>query len=297
MEQLTFYLEVLSQRVLQDGGFSGKHGGDYRPDATAWSILALSAAGVNSFLVESARKRLVDEQLKDGRISSHSEYPQAFWPTPLAIMAWQGAPEYRQPQLRAVRFLLRTTGVHWEKKQDNPEGHDPMIPGWPWVEHSHSWVEPTALSLLALQVTGFGEGKRAEEATRMLMDRVLPQGGWNYGNTFVFEQQLRPDLESTGVALNALSGRVASESVQRSLDYLKSQVERVRSPLALGWGILGLGAWNSRPLKAQEWILESLQRQQQWGEYDTAQLALLLVAFQVKGGITSIWDGRTKIKI
>jgi len=290
MDQLTFYLEVLSQKVLKDGGFSSKHGGDYRADVTAWSILVLTAADVNSDIVESARRSLVNNQLDDGRLSIHREYPEVFWPTPLAIMAWQGATEYRQPQLRAVRFLLKTTGIHWEKKQDFPEGHNTMIPGWSWVENSHSWVEPTALSLLALQVTGFGQGKRAQEATKMLMDRMLPQGGWNYGNTFVFEKQLHPDPESTGVALNALAGRVTSESVQGSLDYLKTQVEQIRSPLSLGWGILGLGAWNLRPAKAQEWILESLQRQKQWGEYDSVQLALLLVAFQVKGGITSLWD-------
>ena len=41
---------------------------------------------------------------------------------------------------------------------------------------------------------------RIREAVRLLWDRQLPHGGWNYGNTVVLKQELRPHLLPTGLA-------------------------------------------------------------------------------------------------
>jgi hypothetical protein len=76
------------------------------------------------------------------------KHPDAFWPTSLAILAWQGSPEHIGNQSRAVNFLLNISGTHFNRKLDSPVGHDTSIKGWPWVENTHSWVEPTALALI-----------------------------------------------------------------------------------------------------------------------------------------------------
>jgi hypothetical protein len=105
-----------------------------------------------------------------------------------------------------VQFLLGASGTHWEKKEDSPVAHDPSIRGWAWIEDTHSWIDPTVMALLALEVTGYREHPRFEEGIRMIMDRQLRQGGWNYGNTMVYGQELRPFPDTTGLALTA-SGR------------------------------------------------------------------------------------------
>jgi hypothetical protein len=166
--------------------------------------------------------------------------------------------------------------------------NDPSIQGWSWIANTHSWVEPTALSLIALQSAGYGTHKRANEATHMLMDRQLSHGGWNYGNTVVFDQELRPMTENTGMALNALAGRVTEEKVTRSLHYLEFQIKWLRTPLSLGWSLLGLGAWGKRPDNAKKRILESLELQKIYGDYDTSLLALLILSFFLSGGITDV---------
>ena len=120
------------------------------------------------------------------------------------------------------------------------------------------------------------------------MDRQLSHGGWNYGNTVVFDQELRPMPGNTGMALNALSGRVAEEEVTRSLDYLKFQINMFRTPLSLGWGLLGLGAWGKRPDHAEKRILESLNLQKRYGNYDTSLLAILILSFFLSGGISDL---------
>lgn len=282
------HVEALRERALPDGGFVARVGGSYRPDATAWAILALAAAGLKADVLGPPRTRLAADQFEDGRLSVLPDHPDAFWPTPLAILAWYGSPQHREAQSRALDFLLRTHGRHWQKQPGSPFAHDATIQGWPWIAGTHSWLEPTALSLLALRISGYGEHQRAQEATRLLMDRQLPRGGWNYGNKIVFGHELYPLPETTGVALNALAGRVPRERVESSLAYLRVEVDRLRTPLSLGWGLLGLGAWGEYSGGIQPWIIESLKRQEQYGSYDTTWLSLLLVAFFAKGGLLSV---------
>ena len=88
--------------------------------------------------------------------------------------------------------------------------------------------------MMALKIAGYGDHKRVKEATRLLLDRQLPQGGWNYGNTLVFDQELRPMPLSTGVVLNALKDQTSLATIQRSLTYLQSRVVSLPTPHLTG---------------------------------------------------------------
>jgi len=161
--------------------------------------------------------------------------------------------------------------------------------GWPWIANTHSWVEPTSLAILALRITGGAEQERVKEGLHLLLDRQLPGGGWNYGNTKVFGQELFPFPESTGTALNALKGMVPKSQIQKSLDYLKSRLQDVRTPLSLGWGLMGLASWGEKPTEARAMINECLERQKRYGSYDTASLSLLMVASRAPQGLESVF--------
>ncbi|MGA6993195.1 MAG: hypothetical protein WBX50_04775 [Candidatus Deferrimicrobiaceae bacterium] len=281
-------METLRGRGLAGGGFSHRPAGEYRVDATAWAAMALAAAGTDESLLGKARDRIAGEQQEDGRVSVSPEHPEAFWPTPLAALAWEGSPPHREAQSRAVTFLKETTGRHFVKDPESPVKHDPSIRGWPWIANTHSMVEPTALSLIALRTAGQGGNGRTREGIRMLMDRQLAAGGWNYGNTSVYGQELYPQPENTGLALDALAGRVLRNDVARSLGYLEERLTHVRAPLSLGWGLLGLGAWGARPGNARHWLRESFALQRKYGPYDTTLLSLLLLASLATGGLESV---------
>jgi hypothetical protein len=240
-------------------------------------------------VIESGRSRLVASQLEDGRVSVFPTDPGPFWPTSLAILAWHGTSKYAKQRVRATDFLLRTTGKHWEKTENSPLEHDTSIHGWPWTQDTHSWVEPTSLSILALRTAGMGGHKRVREGVRMLMDRQLPSGGWNYGNTLAFGTELVPQADCTGIALNALAGEVPQSDLEKSVRYLQTHVMRLRTPLSLGWGILGLGAWGRRPEQATAWIGECLARQDLYGVYDTTLVSLLLLALEGKQGLENLF--------
>jgi hypothetical protein len=287
---ISFWINRLKERALDSGGFASTPRGDYRPEATCWAILALLGDPANHDLIKRARARLVADQLPDGRVCLSPEHPETFWPTSLAVFAWHQSPEYRKNQALAAQFLLTSSGEHWPVKANAPIAHNTDLKGWSWIAGTHSWVEPTGLAMIALKIAGYGHHARVQEATRLLLDRQLPHGGWNYGNTMVFGQELRPMPLSTGIALNALKNETPEETIQPSLTYLQSRVIGLHTPRSLGWSLLGLAAWGARPAQAQPQIYNCLKSQGKYGVYDTSSLALLLVALKSPGGLEEIFS-------
>jgi len=268
---------ALLRRALPDGGFSGRPGGQFQVDSTAWGILAVKACGGSEELLVRSLRVLMREQLPDGRLCVSKTQPASFWPTALAILAWQDSEPYREAQQRAIRFLLETTGFHFPRQSDAPLAHDSQLRGWPWIGETHSWVEPTATAMMALRATGHSDHDRVKEAVRMLMNRQLPHGGWNYGNSVVFGKELHPMPESTGAALAGLAGMVDRDVVMPSLTYLQREVTRLRTPISLGWSLLGLAAWKLAPPNAAALVERCLVKQERYGEYETSALSLLIL--------------------
>jgi hypothetical protein len=268
---------ALLRCALPGGGFSGRPGGHFQTDSTAWGILAFRASGGPEELLERSRRLLVLEQLQDGRLCLNKTHPASYWPTSLAILAWQDSLSCSEAQQRAIRFLLDTTGFHFPRESDAPSAHDSLLKGWPWVDETHSWVEPTAMCIMALRSAGHGQHERVQEAVRMLLDRQLPHGGWNYGNTLVYGKELHPMPESTGAALVGLSGAVDRDAVFPSLQYLQDEVSRLQTPISLGWSLLGLAAWRRSPPNAAELVERCLANQERYGEYETSALCLLIL--------------------
>jgi hypothetical protein len=101
--------------------------------------------------------------------------------------------------------------------------------------------------------------------------------------------ELYPQSDCTGIALSALAGNIPQREVEKSVRYLRSQVKRLRTPLSLGWGILGLAAWGQRPGQATAWIQESMSRHKEYEVYDTTLVSLLLLALVRKKGFGNLF--------
>ena len=282
---LNSVIAEIKRRILPEGGLADHIGGWYRPDATAWAVLAFKACKKDADIIQQLQTRLAAEQLDDGRVCISQKFPDAFWPTSLAILSWHGSTEHAGSQSRAVNFLLNTFGRNWQRKPDSPVAHDTSIKGWPWIENTHSWVEPTGLALIALRTSGYEKHPRAIEAIKLLLDRQLLKGGWNYGNTIVFGKQLHSMPGPTGIALQALAVLVPREQIENSLIYLKTTVKKLYTPFALGWSLLGLSAWNERPVDSLSLIFSCIERQERYGPYSTSLLSLLVLASICENGL------------
>ncbi|MEM8864226.1 MAG: hypothetical protein AAGF31_01615 [Planctomycetota bacterium] len=215
-------------------------------EPTAWGSLALSAAGQ----LEASRVAcdwLVACQARNGSVGVNRSEATPAWPTSLAILAWtqwqnaSGTANYQRSIDSAIKWTLKTKGRTTDRK---PEiGHDTTLVGWSWAADTHSWLEPTALFVRALNAAGHANHERTEEATRMLVDRLLPTGGANYGNTRVLDQYLLPHVQPSGLVMWALARLPTDDSrIAASLDYLDSAIQQPLGAASLAFAILGLKA-------------------------------------------------------
>jgi hypothetical protein len=106
----------------------------------------------------------------------------------------------------------------------------------------------------------------------------------------MFGKELHPMPESTGAALSGLAGAVDQVTVSRSLDYLQGEVDRLRTPISLGWGLLGLAAWDLWPSDGTTLVERCLANQTRYGEYDTSALCLLFL-----GALAGERDAKTTL--
>ena len=239
---------------------------DYRPEGvprvepTALAALALLAAD-RSPEAAPALDWLVSVQSPNGSLGINAERHQPGWPTGWAILAWNtaakktsdGKAEWSAAARRALAWSLSTSGRPLGNAGDQEQllvGHDTTLQGWPWVVGTHSWVEPTAINVLALRSAGQAGHPRCREAVKLLLDRQLPEGGWNYGNTTVLGHVLRPQVQPAGLALAALAGEGnVGSKVQVSLDYLGHALSQRTTTASLCYALLGLAGHGQRPAR------------------------------------------------
>lgn len=214
-------------------------------EPTCYAALALAGAG----RLDASHRAvgwLAEIQNCDGSIgiSGTDRFPQ--WNTALAALAWHhfdrltGEAVYESQAQRAAQWLF---GVRDSTFPRSPRlGHDTTVHGWPWVDGTHAWVEPTACAVLALRTLGHEQHARVRDGIRLLLDRQLPQGGWNYGNTTVLGQPLVAQVMPTALALLALSGAAAASLVATSVADLRQRLATISGTASFCLAYLALCA-------------------------------------------------------
>lgn len=255
--------------------------GECAAEPTALTALALAAHGAAH---DAPIKWLLQQQTAEGSVGVTAAQATPGWPTSLAALAWiaaqsatQAAP-CRTARELAVAWLLSRAGkriVDDGQAAAPGKSHDKTLVGWPWIDGTHSWIEPTAFAILALRATGQGRHARTVEGQRLLVDRLLTTGGCNYGNTWVLGQELRPHVQPTGVCLLALAGTGANDPrIEKSLRYLETNIDHLTGTSSLCFGLLALAA-HGRPLASADKLLSARHARTDGSPY---KLALLVLA-------------------
>lgn len=240
----------------EGGAWGYRAGAAPSAEPTALACLALKCHDVSSDSRERGLSWLAGVQSANGGVPLGATDHQPCWPTALAILAWLGAAETNSPSTRFDAHVQRALG--WLERSGGVAlplnkavfGHDTSLIGWSWVGGTHSWIEPTAYAVRAMHEGGRRDHARTRDGLRLILDRTLPDGGWNYGNTRVLNNTLRPFPATTGIALYALAGEPRCDSIERSIAYLSGVLAGVRAPWSLSWGLIGLSAWNASPSDA-----------------------------------------------
>jgi hypothetical protein len=284
-----------------DGAWGYRRGSHASPEATALAGLALIATSEGSDESDESRDaaraaadHLVAAQRPDGSLGAPGRADTPGWMTPYALLLWSALGVHADARRGAVAWLMESRGATLDRRDDPRQiaGHDTTLVGWPWVDHTHSWLEPTAMAILSLAREGLGDHPRVIEGLRLIRDRSVAGGGWNYGNKAVFGRALRPQPAPTGLALLALAcvdGR--TWQVRRAVAYLDRCLPETRAAASIGWAIVGLRAWGEVPEESGRWLSESYGLVR--GRPDAApRLALLLLA--ASGGTLGLFGRATR---
>lgn len=263
----SFNLTPLIDRLCRgqrDGAWSYRDEAMRAAEPTALAAVAIHAIGGFESQVHAAIEWLLNQQSPDGSIRVAEDLPKQKWTTSLALLAICRCGDPANVRIatardRAADWLLRDCGESATVRTSD-EQHDASLVGWSWVSGTHSWVEPTSYAVIGLTAAGKRSAARAREGVNLIRDRAIRSGGWNYGNTVVLGNTLRPFPETTGVALTALAGEPREDRIDRAIEFLLTELPRIRSPLSLGWGLIGLTAWRRRPEAASEWLREAYER-------------------------------------
>ncbi len=216
-----------------DGGWGYSAGKASRLEPTCWALLALTdldPAVLTSW--PSAAGLLRERPNGDTNFAFHA----------LALLTlWARGAEHRDGNATLSENLENAKGLALDESGNNRQ--DNSLQGWSWIAGTFSWVEPTAWALLALRKQAARgqhvDAGRLAEAETLLVDRCCENGGWNYGNSNMLGQQLRPYVPTTGVALLALQKRPIP-AVTKSVTYLEHAAMSESSALALSLATIAL---------------------------------------------------------
>ncbi len=264
------WIESARNQLLQL--FNPGVGWGYKPEGssfvepTALACLALQAtdssatSGAARTAQQDAAQWLMSVQQPNGAVGISAQFPKPEWPTPYAILVWANRNGFDRETKTALDWLQKRQGLTSKREPGNVVGHDPSIAGWPWVAETHSWLEPTAMAVLALRRAGLRDSPRTRDGIRLIRDRAIATGGWNYGNNLVYGTDLRPQPAATGIALAALGGaQKPDDIVEKGCAYLRQSLPSVRSAQSLSWGLLGLTAWDLRPPDTDQWLAQAFE--------------------------------------
>ena len=236
-----------------DGGWGYYAGKASRLEPTCWALLALGGSpDARQESVRALAEWPVADNVLLERAGGQPNY--AFHALALLTLRACGV-SHRAGDAALHQGLLAVKGVQLEQSPEFRQ--DNSLQAWPWVPETFSWVEPTAWSILALKKCDRSTAAkpRIAEGERLLLDRACSSGGWNFGNSRVYESDLPPYVPTTAIALLALQDRPVTAPFDAALTFLEHDALVESSSMSLALAALALSAWN-RTLPALSTALE-----------------------------------------
>jgi hypothetical protein len=231
--------DALVQRRNSDGGWGYAPGKASRIEPTCWSLLAIAAVSGQPL----EWKGLAHWPRQAGWLVDVPGAPANFAFNALAALALRSHPEGLPAAKAIATQLLDVRGLKFEQGKEIRQ--DNSLQAWPWIDGTFSWVEPTSLCLLLLkklraELSPAATAERISIAERMLLDRACTVGGWNYGGSNVYGQELFPYVPTTALGLLAMQDRQKDPIVARALAWARTDASTEPSAQATALALIAL---------------------------------------------------------
>jgi len=287
-------IETITKELIaarnNDGGWGTFAERPTNAEATAFAVMGLAAGERSRPADERGLSKLLSMQRSNGAWPMLEATPDSPPATALALIALSGFAGTEVAIERGVAWLASQRGdrggrgrrfVQYWLPEVLPVEAKLGLPGWPWVEGTWSWVEPTAYAVLALKrATRAGHGfaettQRIEEGESLLRDRMCYGGGWNYGNKKVLGRELPPYPDETALALLALDDHSNDSSIIAGLHVLELLDQETGSGLTSSLTTICLSGYGKDSSRAKQRIRSSHSHTAFLGDNKVRGLALL----------------------
>ncbi len=274
MEKLIIDLLVRYQNHDGSWGYYQQSPGFIEP--TVYALLSLYKKDDESF--KRGLRWLLNQQNENGsfvNIDINSTWP-SFWVYFLmSVINEEAIPE----SILIMKWIISHRGKGAAFSQDL-SNKDLLSLGWPWYKNTTSWVEPTSYALIALKhraTTDSRTIKIIKNAEQFILARACNEGGWNAGNSMLFDTHLSSYPTSTAFALLSLQDHQENSIVLEGLYSFLGFLKQTISPYLLGLGVIILYCFN-------EDYSDVLRKLYKYGEYTSwdsnyiPSLALALIS-------------------
>jgi hypothetical protein len=131
---------------------------------------------------------------------------------------------------------------------------------WPWLPGEATWIEPTALSILALGAAEKTDEiqNRMEAGVHYFQERRCPGGGWDVGNPPMFGSTAPARTQTTACVLLSLNSLSPESILSEDIQVMRKDMMDDGGVLALSWGLLAIRTLGSADDVAQR-RLDGLQ--------------------------------------
>ena len=242
-------------------------------ESTAAVVLALRHVPEVAQSLKRAVEWLLTCQNEDGGWGYNQDDTESNWLTAWAVFALRQAGFGDPESERGIHWLISEKVLQYTDSSLLSEGTkiariDFSIRGWPWQPTEASWVEPTALAILALERAREQPDvrERLDEAIRYLKDRRVPGGGWNVGNPVMFSSILPARAHPTAWALLALKTLSEEAILPEDLSILQDEMHRDGGVMGLGWGLLVLRRLGKDDHFAEKLLVNLQQADGSWDQ-------------------------------
>lgn len=289
VNMLSKALEFLVHTQTTAGGWGYDADGEGFIEPTAAVLLALHQTPQANQVEEEALGKAVEwtvrSQNSDGGWGICPLDRESGWQTAWAVYALGKLGQAEAERLQGLQWLLGEEVMQYTDSELLSAGEavakiDFSIRGWPWLPGESSWVEPSALTLLALTTNPSlaGSTDRVKEAVLYLRDRRCTGGGWNVGNPVMFDALFPARINPTAWAVLALAEVSPKDILPEDLQVLREEMHRDGGTMGFAWGLIALHKLGDEDAEASARLASLQQADGSWGSnpYLTATACLAL---------------------
>jgi hypothetical protein len=256
--RLSRAIDFIKAHQNPDGGWGYEAGRMSFVEPTAFCLLAIHSSGDTAGTARGLEFLRTCQQ-NSGGVGAYPKDANGSWMAYAALLAFHvlGATEEERRLKSWILSFQDASGLF--TKEDLAAAaalnrYDASIPGWSWTPRTTAWVEPTALSIIALIRTGVSATeKRIKSGVDLILDRRVPSGGWNFGNPYSKSYELAASPMPTALAVAALGAAGVPEgrpAVGAGIRFLARSLAEDVSTASLAWILLALRSYPSGTAQA-----------------------------------------------